>query len=370
LSNYSYATCAISGKAAQRIEESTGLRSSTIHRLLGYNPAQGWTYDNNNPLEEDIVALDEGSFLDSYLAHKLIRAIKPGSKLIIIGDTGQLTAIGAGSVLEDLINSKVVPVISLTQVHRQAEKSGILSIANKVREGKQIISKEDYKTHVFGELQDLYVMPYSQKESVYNKLIAICSQYKEDILDFQVIVPMKTRGVLCVNNLNKELQEIFNNNYKNKIYYGKKEFRSRDKVIQKGNNYEKGIFNGTIGVIDYIDEKNKVVAIKFTGHNDSIYFNYDELEDIQLAYAITGHSYQGSQSKYTVIALDYSAFLLLSRQWIYTALSRAEKSCILICELDALRYAIQNNQQNKRNTFLPIMLNNCMVKKFDNVSKM
>jgi exodeoxyribonuclease V alpha subunit len=362
-----YATCALSGKASQRIQESTGLDSYTIHRLLGYNVALGWVYNENNKLPKDIIILDEASMVNSQLFYYLVRAIKDGAKLIITGDTAQLEPIGVGNVLVDLISSGVVPNVELTIVHRQAQKSGILSCANMVRDGKKFLSNNDLGQMRLGELQDLYTYAYNDKDKVYKAVIKIAKQYKGDLLDFQIIVPMKSRGQLSTKNLNVELQKIFNQDPKDvdakrKIERRNVTFLEDDKVIINGNNYDKGVFNGTIGIIKYIDstytENGNVVGeivIDFEGIGD-IRFTKEEMSQLDLAYAITCHKSQGSQWRYVVFALDYASYILLTRQLTYTAMTRAREALFMPVELKALQYSIETDRSSKRNTFLYEML--------------
>jgi len=355
LEYYSYATCALSGKASQRIVESTGFESQTIHRLLGYTRNNTWTYNKNLKLPYDIVILDETSMVDNGLFYRLISAIEKGSKLILLGDIEQLEPIGAGFILKDLINSEIIPTITLTKIHRQAEMSGILSIANKVRKGWQVINEGDYNNKIFGELKDLYFYPFSNSESVYNKVINICKTYKGDILDFQVIVPLKKRGILSANNLNKVLQDIFNSEMigdEQRIINDDIEIRLNDKVIQCGNNYKKNVFNGTQGIVEDIDFYNNELSINFIGSSELVKYSFKELKQIDLSYALTVHRDQGSEQKNIIFAMDYSAYTLLSKQLVYTAITRAQKCGIICCELEAFRFAVSQNKASKRNTFL------------------
>lgn len=365
-----YATCALSGKASQRIQESTGLDAYTIHRLYGYNPKFGWIYDEFNYLEKDIIILDEASMVNSELFYYVMRAIKSGAKLIITGDTAQLEPIGVGNVLVDLLESNRVPKVELTIVHRQAQKSGILSCANMVREGKKFLSNKDYGFKRLGELQDLYSFAYNNGEDVFKRVMAIAEKYNGnvDILDFQIIVPMKTRGINSAKNINEACQKLFNQDPKDvdirhKIERKNATFLEGDKIILNGNNYDKGVFNGTIGIIKYIDsvyvnkdgEATGEIVIDFEGIGD-IRFTKAEMNKVDLAYAITVHKSQGSQWKYVVFAMDYSSFVLLNRQLTYTAMTRASKALFMPVELKALQHSIDTNKSVKRQTFLPEML--------------
>ncbi len=357
LRDYTYETCAFSGKAAQRIIESTGLKSKTIHRLLEYKPHTGFTYNEKNQMIDDTDVLDEGSMVPSSLFYNLISAIPKGSKFIICGDIEQLSAIGAGAPLLDMINSGVIPVYELTQVHRQALMSGILMAANYIREGQQITGSDQTGNNVVGELKDLHIMIRDGEDEIFNKIVDICEKNKDkfDLMDFQVIVPMKSRGSICTKNLNIALQKIFNpDEYGDKPFLKRNgyDFRVGDKIIKRSNDYENSVFNGTLGFIVNIDMEEKIAGIQFLGLDEIVYYSQDELSGIDMAYALTVHSVQGSQFKNVIVGLDYSAYVLLCRQLIYTALTRASKMCVLICENRALRYAISQNHANKRNTFL------------------
>jgi RecD/TraA family predicted helicase len=362
LDQYSYNTCALSGKAAQRIVEGAGLISQTIHRLLAYNPESGFKYNENNRLQEDIIVLDECSMVNSYLFYKLISAIKDNGKLIILGDIEQLPPIGVGNILRDMIDSKVIPVIELTKVHRQAMKSGILLAANAVRDGKQINKKGDYKRKIVGELKDLRLVPFQERSEIKQYIIDYCENIKNniDIMEFQVIVPMKNRGDICTKELNKELQKVFNPN-ENSLTVSSMgyEYRVGDKIIKNGNDYDNGVFNGTLGIIEeieYIDKENKITGIRFIGNENLVWYTQKELKQIDMAYALTCHRFQGSQSEHVLVALDWSAYKLLTKQWVYTALTRASKFCTFVFENDALRYAISQDVAIERNTYLKELL--------------
>ncbi len=346
--------CALSGKAAQRITESTGIRAKTIHRLLEYNHDGGFAKNEYFPLETDLVVLDEASMVSSILFYNLISAVPKGSKIIILGDTEQLEAIGVGAILKDMIDSGKIPHVELTEVHRQAKKSGILSIANQVREGIQFNKEDDYENRKIGELGDLLFYPYRTQEKIKAKTLDIARKFKGNIMEFQVIVPLKDRGDISARTFNEELQEIFNpdpfddmptlerNNYK---------FRENDKIIQCGNNYDFFVFNGTQGIVKEVDVTAKKITIDFVGVG-LVTYTLEQMSQIELAYALTVHRVQGSQFETVVFAFDYSAYKLLCRQLIYTALTRASRKCYLICENKALYYAVSVDKASKRNTFL------------------
>lgn len=364
LDSLSYATCALSGKAAQRIEESTGLNSSTIHRLLGFSPDGGFMFDEHRNLPYIITLGDESSMNNSILQYQLIQAIANGNKIIMVGDVAQLPAIGVGSPFSDMIESGVIPKVELTVVHRQAKLSGILSTANLVRDGHQIIPKDIDEPMIIGELKDLYLVPKTG-DDLFDYIMETSMEAREkcDLFDFQVIVPMKTRGKISCKSLNVSLQGIFNNLKKPYISRGGYDYRVGDKVIKNGNDYDNMVFNGTMGVITHIDFDEKEVTILFgTKNTTSVTYTQTNLDQIDMAYALTCHRFQGSQCKNVLCALDYSAYKLLNKQWVYTALTRAESKCIFAFEPRALRYAITQDHV-KRKTFLRNMLKNIFKEK-------
>lgn len=380
LSDLKYQTCAFSGKAVQRIIESTSLTSKTIHRLLEAHPYHDFTYNENNPLNIDIVILDEASMVNAELFSQLISAIPEGAKFIICGDTEQLPAIGAGNVLLDLIKSGLVPTIELTTVHRQALKSGILYCANRIRDGHQITRKNQTGMQILGELQDMnicilfddemfnqsyspifcdHIEDISQKiaeneNQIFKAIIDYCDKHhtKYDLLDFQIILPLRNRGILCTKNMNKRLQEIFNPGEKEHLNKNGFIFKPGDKIIKKGNDKKNQIYNGTLGYIEEIDPIDQLATISFLGASDTLVYNTEDLNTIDLAYALTVHATQGSQFEHVIIGIDYSAYTLLSRQLIYTAITRASKQCTLFCNNAALQFSIRQNFSKKRNTFL------------------
>jgi exodeoxyribonuclease V alpha subunit len=363
LSQYSYACCALSGKAA-RILEDHGLLSMTAHRLLGVGANGSFNHKKGNPLPYDIIVLDEASMVNSYLFYSLLSAIKDDGKIIIVGDNGQLAPIGTGSVFEDILNAQRLPQQELTIVQRQAQKSGILSSANEIRDGHQINGRYDYERKTYGELKDFMLMPIQNKENIPEIVLDICERYKDrDVTEFQVLLGLKSRGELSVKKMNTSLQKIFNDTSKPFVKRGSYEYRHGDKVIQCGNNYEAGdnndisIFNGTLGKITKIEfdkgkkEKHKV-WIQFEGVREEVCYEKDDLDQIELAYAITCHRSQGSTIKHVLFAFDYSSYMMLSRQFVYTGITRASKGCVVVCENSALHHAIKTNHSDSRRTFL------------------
>lgn len=360
--HFLYETCAFSGKASQRIKESTGYKSKTIHRLLGFGKNEDrssmFLFNSDNPLEADIVVLDEASMVNSKILFSLVSAIKRGAKFICLGDHAQLEPIGEGFAFGDLLKSKKFPTVELTIVQRQALKSGVLSVANKIREGKNfMIGLDENKPQKLGELKDLLFCPYQDKAKLEKTLLKLCKQYKGDILDYQVIVPTRKRGDMCSNNLNTKLQELFNplSNNRRKLNYNGIEYREKDKIITKGNDYDKSVFNGTLGIIEYIDEVAKIAKIQF--EDGAIHeYEYKDFEKIELGYALTIHRCQGSQFKYCVVAVENSSWTMLSQQLLYTALTRTIKNCILFGQVEAIEQCIRSNKSVNRQTYLPHFL--------------
>jgi len=354
LEDYEHICCALSGKAS-KIMSSHGLNAMTIHRALEYD-GKNFTYNEKNKIPYPIIVVDEAGMNSNYIMYCLISAIREGSKLIIVGDSGQLSPIGAGNVFDDLIKSKTLPMQELTIVQRQAQKSGILLCANQIRDGKQILGSDEFCKHVFGELKDFVVLSERNKENIINKVLLISEKYKNRVQDFQVICGVKERGELSVKKLNIKLQQIFNPEKKPFIERHGYCYKVGDKIIQNGNNYYDEVFNGTLGyIIDVRPELNEIY-IQFEDKDELVCYKGDDIDQIELAYAITCHRSQGSTIPIVLFVFDYSSYTLLSKQFVYTGITRASKGCIMLCEHRALRYAIRTDHSGKRNTFLKEML--------------
>lgn len=364
LKDYLYCCCALSGKAA-KILSNHGLVSKTIHRMLEVRSDGKFNYNSKNRLPYDIVVLDEASMVNSYLFNCVISALKDDAKIIIVGDSGQLSAIGSGAVFEDLLKANVFPQQELTIIQRQASKSGILLTANTIRDGQAINDRYDYETRTYGELRDMVLIPVQNKEYIKDMVIDICKKYKnKDLMEFQVITGLKSKGDISVKKLNNELQAIFNDISKKSVKRGGYEYREGDKVIQVGNNYEAmgefsifEVFNGTLGIIEKIEfdsyqNENHKIWIRFEGIDELICYSKSELDFIELAYAITVHRSQGSTIQHVLFVFDYGSYMLLSRQFVYTGITRASKGCVMICQNDALHHALKVNTSGERRTFL------------------
>lgn len=372
--NYSFAQTALSGKAASRMEEVTGEKGYTIHKLLGYSPREGFTYTKDYQMPHDIIILDEVSMVGGELFYHLIQAIKDGAKFIMVGDHNQLESIGVMNILKDLLDCGVVPISLLTKIHRQAAKSGIITNSLKVKDGIQIVGNGWTGIETRGELQDFVIDIYDDKILTAPKIIDWVKKEYEvnpNIMDIQVIVPVKERGDACTFELNNQLQEIFNpkdfrkeeitiNKY-NKSYI----LRENDKVINMTNCYKtytvegrpEPIFNGYIGVIKKIDSSYMIIDFNICGE---VVVDRGLFRNIELGYACTVHKYQGSQSPIVIFGIDYSSYTLLNKEMVYTGISRASKKCILCAEGSALRYAIENSNIVLKQTFLKQLLINSM----------
>ena len=369
--NYRIKATSFSGKASYRIYEATGFRGQTIHSTLEYNPQfKAFMRNRDNKLVCDVMLIDECSFLDGELFYSLLQALPDGCKLIMLGDPNQLEPIGVCSVFSDMINSGVINVNHLTKIHRQAEKSGIIVKANEVAIGTQI-TDTDKSENTYGELQDLTVITESSdklQDLAVEMFKQEYSKYK-DINKVQGLSALRTRGNLSLEALNKKIQEWYNpDNNTNKITVtrnGKSlDFKVKDKIINTKNNYnlsnEKGeavaLYNGMTGIIKEINTWDKSMIIDFGEDIGLIYIENEWIPNIELAYFCTVFKYQGSECDSCVIALDMSAYTLLTRNLIYTALTRAKKNCIMVCENKAIKKAISTNNVIKKQTFLCSML--------------
>jgi exodeoxyribonuclease V alpha subunit len=339
--------CAPTGRAAKRLSESTGIDAFTIHRLLEVQPNRGFGRDASRPLEGDLLVVDEMSMVDVPLMSALLRAHPPGASLILVGDVDQLPSVGPGSVLRDIIDSGVVPVMRLTEVFRQAADSRIITNAHRVNQGLFPDTTDP------ADLSDFYFIQRDTPEAILATLQELVKTRiprkfhfdpKEHI---QVLSPMN-RASLGVRELNLLLQRELNPRREGDSTVEKFgwEFRPGDKVIQTENNYDKEVFNGDIGHITAIDPVEKEVRIAFEGRQ--IIYEYGELDELALAYAITIHKSQGSEFPVIVIPLATQQYLLLQRNLIYTGLTRGKKLVILVGQRKALEMAIRNNETSRR----------------------
>ncbi len=367
--SYHFEQCALSGRASSNLFDITGKDGKTIHRLLGYKPEKGFTHDEANPIKTNMVILDEASMVDANLFNSLIQAIPTGAKLIMLGDTNQLEAIGMGNVMLDMIDSEEVPVITFDKIHRQGAKSGIIPFSKDIAEGVKHFKDSWEGVQVLGELQDLKVIGYqSNKDEEKPSIDLIVDEFKEmyqeckDISQVSVVVPTKSRGTGCypINLLLQNIvlprrgrgkclelgtkKEPFN------VYRG-------DKVINRKNNYELNIFNGSMGEVIEVNEEQQTLLVDFYNIGQ-VLVKGESLKSIELAYAISCHSAQGSGFPYLIYCVDYTHFSLLTRQQVYTGITRAKKRATFIFETRALNRAIRTNHIVHKRTFLYSFLTN------------
>lgn len=374
LQGYSYAQTALSGRAAARMAEITHEEGYTIHRLLGFPKGDrdhgGFVFHEDNKLPRDIIILDEVSMVDGELFNRLVKAIKTGSKLIMLGDTGQLECIGCMNIAADLIESKEIVSIELSQIHRQAANSGIITESIKAREGIQLIEKDWIGTEVRGKLNDLVLDCFSDKSNTFYKVMQHASSELEDgtdIMDLMVIAP-SYKNESGVDNLNAALQSLYNpdSSEKKEVFVQKSSkawiLREGDKIINVQNDYyaknkfTAGIFNGNIGVVKNIDIDANTIAVDFQDIPGIMILPKKNWKDLELGYAITCHKAQGSQCKKVIVGLDFGSFIQLSREWVYTAMTRAIDKCYMVAQNNALRYAVSKNSISVKRTHLVKLL--------------
>ncbi len=336
------------GRAAKRMTETTGREAKTIHRMLEYKPPQGYMRNvENNPLECDVLIIDETSMVDIILMYNLLKAVRDQTTVILVGDVDQLPSVGAGNVLSDIIESGQVNVVKLTKIFRQAQNSAIITNAHRINQG------------VFPVLRgrknrDFFFIKREEPEEIVNEIRELCTTrlpnyYKVDpIDDIQVLCPMQ-RGDTGAANMNRVLQEALNKN-NHFIKYGGNVYKVGDKVMQIRNNYDKNVFNGDIGRIRDIDLEDKVIYIDFDG--SIIEYDSTELDEIMLAYATTVHKSQGSEYKIVVAPFTTQHFMMLQRNLLYTCITRARNIFVIVGTEKAIGIAINNNRITKRNTML------------------
>lgn len=340
------------GRAAKRLSETTGQKALTIHRLLeANNLAQddnlqlGFSKDIDDQLDADVIILDEVSMVDIVLMHHFLNAVPDGCRIILVGDTDQLPAVGPGSVLKDIIRSQKIPAIRLDEIFRQAQTSMIIQNAHIINAGRLPDLRRQYSDFVFYELND--------DTSITQKILDLCTKDLPhegfDVLkDVQVLSPMH-RFLCGVENLNLMLQEQLNpKKNQDELKYSSQTFRVGDKVMHIRNNYQKNVFNGDIGFIQ--DINNEKLTVDYFDH--IVTYEKNELNELTLAYASSVHKSQGSEYKVVIIPLSTSHYIMLQRNLLYTAITRAKQKVIIIGSKKALMTAIQSNRTQKRYTLL------------------
>lgn len=379
--------CAPTGRAAKRMTETTGEDAKTLHRLLELSGISD-DVDNFNtellvtPIDGDIIIVDEASMLDMFLMNYLLKAIYKGTKLVLVGDIDQLPSVGPGSVLKDIIESKQITTITLNQIFRQAAKSKIIVNAHRVNEGESFIGGNVKQTTIDDQnidlLDDFFYINESDQEKIQKTIISLCKGRLQKFGNFdffnniQVITPTK-KGKLGTKELNVLLQNELNpeDSEKHERTFGEIKFREQDRVMQTKNNYNimwqkdndrefkkelgNGIFNGELGRIERINKEEKTVTVRFDDGKYAMYENTD-LDQLEHAYSITVHKSQGSEFDVVILIAAQTAPMLLTRNLIYTAMTRAKKLLIVIGPQSTVNYMIQNNTTRQRNTGLKFKL--------------
>ena len=338
--------CAPTGRAAKRLSESTGLEATTIHRLLEIDPAYGgFKRNEESPLLCDYLVIDETSMIDVPLFYSLLKALPLHSALLLVGDVDQLPSVGAGQVLKDIINSRVIPTVQLTEIFRQAATSNIITNAHRVNQG--ILPN----MQVTREESDFYFVEAEHGDDIINKIITmvkvrIPKKFNlNPVQDIQLLCPMQ-RGGVGARSLNIELQKVLNPNYSSGILKFGQIFAVSDKVMQTENNYDKETYNGDIGVIKTINEQDQEITINF--YDREVIYDYSDLDKITLAYATTIHKSQGSEYPSVIIPITMQSYMMLRRNLIYTAITRGKQLVIIIGQKKALAMAVRDNTSSRR----------------------
>ena len=334
------------GRAAKRMTEATGLEAKTIHRLLECKPPEGYQKNEDNPLDGDVLIIDECSMIDMILMNALLKAIPEGMRLILVGDIDQLPSVGAGNVLRDIIDSGVFPVVRLTRIFRQAQSSRIIMNAHAINEGK-------FPDISNGKNTDFFYIEKEDPEEAVQEIVRLVKNnlpryYKTPWNHIQVLTPMQ-KGIVGAANLNLALQEALNPQGDG-LRRGGYLFRTGDKVMQIRNNYEKEIFNGDIGTVESVDLQERTLKVNFDQH--IIEYEASELDELVHAYATTIHKAQGSEYPIVVMPVLMNHYVMLQRNLIYTGITRAKKVLVIVGTRKALSYAVRNVTVTKRNTFL------------------
>ena len=375
------AQTALSGRAASNLSEVTKIEGKTIHRLLGYSPRGGFSHNKDNQIIEDVIIVDELSMNDNELLYRLLQAIPNGSKVIMLGDHSQLEPLSNGNFLKDCLDTNAVPCYRLTKIHRQAQKSAIITESIKVSNGQQIIGNSEI-SEIRGELKDLKIVTYKDGDLSRVKFL---TEYRTLLQsgvssnDIIGVVPMKLRGAMSSFALNNDVQKFVNpdpNLPKITLAADKDKYytiKLGDRVINRKNHYDtitravyerygfdkdnpvEPIYNGNLGFVTDIKEDYIVVDFKQQGE---IVIPKAYWEDVLLGYVVTTHSFQGSQSPYVIVGLDMSAYMLLSREMLYTALTRSKKYCVLVGQINAVKKATSISRVSVKQTWLKELLQN------------
>ncbi len=343
--------CAPTGRAAKRLSETTGLEAKTVHRLLEFDPhSKGFKLGQHQPLETDLVVVDEASMVDLELMYALVAAIPENAALLLIGDQDQLPSVGPGAILADIIQSQRFPTVCLSEIFRQAKTSNIIVNAHRINQGEMLLEPE-----AGAPLDDFYFIACQTPEQIHDKLLTVVTARIPErfgfhpIQDVQVLTPMN-KGGLGTRSLNVELQKKLNQNKGPVISRQGMNYALGDKVIQTVNNYDKAVFNGDIGFIEYVNAADRILSVNFDGQ--CVEYPAADLAELTLAYATTIHKSQGSEYPAVVVLLSTQHYTLLERNLLYTAVTRGKKLVVVIAQSRALALAIGNVRVSSRVTRL------------------
>ncbi|MFJ8024492.1 ATP-dependent RecD-like DNA helicase [Streptomyces sp. NPDC096311] len=341
------------GRAAKRLAELTGADASTVHRLLELKPGGDAAYDKDRPLDADLVVVDEASMLDLLLANKLVKAVPPGAHLLFVGDVDQLPSVGAGEVLRDLLADRSpIPSVRLTQVFRQAQQSGVVTNAHRINSGQHPVTDG---------MKDFFLFVEDETEEAGRLTVDVAARRipakfgLDPRRDIQVLAPMH-RGPAGAGTLNGLLQQAITPGRPDlpEKRFGGRVFRVGDKVTQIRNNYEKGengVFNGTVGVVTSLDSEEQRLTV-LTDEDEEVPYDFDELDELAHAYAVTIHRSQGSEYPAVVIPVTTGAWMMLQRNLLYTAVTRAKKLVVLVGSRKAIGQAVRTVSAGRRHTSL------------------
>jgi exodeoxyribonuclease V alpha subunit len=359
LGRKSYALASPTGRAAKRLSEATGRPASTIHRLLGFSPKEGFKFNADNPLKIDLLVIDEASMLDLILAQQLLRAVPPGCHLLLVGDVDQLPSVGAGDVLRDVIKSNIAPVTRLSYIFRQEYGSQIITNAHRINQGQLPLFNEASAA----DENDFFLFPAEDAEQAAGWVEdVVCKRIPnrfgyDPLRQIQVLAPMY-RGHAGVNTLNERLQAALNPQSLKKAeksLFGRT-FRQGDKVMQTQNNYDIDVFNGDIGRIMAINPVAHTLEVEFDGRRVS--YDWMDADQLVQAYAISVHKAQGSEFPVVVVPVITAHYLMLQRNLLYTAITRARELCVLVGNNRAMAIAVNNNKVAQRYSALAWRLEN------------
>lgn len=366
--------CAPTGRAAKRMYESTGEEAKTIHRLLDIGKIEDNKLENIDtdlaPIDADVIVIDEMSMVDVFLLNYITKAIYMGTKLVLVGDSNQLPSVGPGAVLKDLIESEKIPTTNLDKIFRQAAQSKIILNAHNVNKGENFISKQESEAQ--NTKDDFFFIKENTQEKMINDIVSLTTGRLQKFGDYdffqnmQVLTPTK-KGLFGTRELNKTLQNAINpeSEKKKEKKFGETIFREGDRIMQIKNNYDifwdrdingkyensTGVFNGEIGRIEKIDLLEKQIKVVFDDEKN-VWYQFSELDQLELAYAITIHKSQGSEFDVGIIVIPQAAPMLLTRNLLYTAITRAKKLLVVLGSNNIVEFMIQNVDSKKRNTGL------------------